>query len=355
MKQELLHKYLTNRCSEEELKEVVSWIETDALSNAGKKLAYSDWENYSGTADFVNDKKSTVLFDKIRQKIDTGTSTKSAENGKAVSLSLFTTWLTRAAAILLIPVLAFLYYTHSEKKVLQSTVAEIVVDSLEVIAPIGSRTVVQLSDGSKVHLNFGSKMKYPQYFSGKTREIELDGEGYFEVAHNPDMPFVVRAGSVQVTAVGTEFNVLAYRGDTEVKATLVNGKVLLAQEVANGESKSIGTMVPGQHVVYNTTTGAVKSIQGNIEKYIGWIDGKLIFEDTPISEVAEKLSRMFNVDIQVDDSVKDFIYTVTFVDEPLFQILDLMAIATPVKYRVLPRKKLADGTYSMQTIIIEKK
>ncbi len=97
-------------------------------------------------------------------------------------------------------------------------------------------------------------------------------------------------------------------------------------------------MEPGQHVNYNLKTGMVSCTKGNVEKYIAWKEGKMVFEDTPITQVAERLSRMFNVDIEVADDVKDYIYTVTFVDEPLFQILDLMTIATPVAIKRFPGK-----------------
>ncbi len=81
----------------------------------------------------------------------------------------------------------------------------------------------------------------------------------------------------------------------------------------------------------------------------------LVFEDTPIEEIADKLGLMFNVEIIVADNAKDFTYSVTFIDEPLYQILDLMTIATPVKYKICTRKKLSDGTYSKQVIKIERK
>ena len=100
------------------------------------------------------------------------------------------------------------------------------VDSLEVIAPVGSRTVVELSDGSVVHLNYGSRMKYPQNFSGETRSVVLTGEGYFKVAHNPDKPFVVSTGIIDVIAVGTIFNVNAYPENNNIATTLVEGKVI---------------------------------------------------------------------------------------------------------------------------------
>jgi len=158
-----------------------------------------------------------------------------------------------------------------------------------------------------------------------------------------------------VKALGTAFNVLAYPGEEVVATTLVSGKVLLEQTGSNGKTTAIGGMKPGQHVNYHVKTGAVSSSMGSTEKYIAWKDGKLVFEDASISQVTERLSRMFNVDIEVADDIKDYIYTVTFIDEPLFQILDLMTIATPVSYKALPRKKLPDGTFSKQKIIISKK
>jgi ferric-dicitrate binding protein FerR (iron transport regulator) len=233
--------------------------------------------------------------------------------------------------------------------------ANLSVDSIEVIAPVGSRTVVQLSDGSTVHLNYGSKLKYPQNFIGETRVVNLIGEGYFEVAHNPDKPFIVNTTRLNVKALGTVFNVLAYPDEGNIETTLVEGKVVLEQSENGFKTKSIGAMEPGQHVNYNLNTGVVSSTKGSVEKYIAWKNGKMVFEDTPITRIAERLSRMFNVDIEVADDIKDYIYTVTFVDEPLFQILDLMTIATPVSYKALPRKKLPDGTFTKQKIIIERK
>ncbi len=133
------------------------------------------------------------------------------------------------------------------------------------------------------------------------------------------------------------------------------GKVILEQNEVMGNIKNLGAMEPGQHVSFNSTTGSVICTKGNVEKYIAWKEGKLVFDDATVTQVAKRLSRMFNVDIQVADDIKNHIYTVTFVDEPLFQILDLMTMATPVQYKTFPRKKLSDGTFSRQKIKIENK
>jgi ferric-dicitrate binding protein FerR (iron transport regulator) len=355
MTKDTIIKFLSNRCTNTELDEIIRWANTEAFSKEGTRMAFDDWKSYREEENVEDDEKFSLLFDKIQQKINSESlKNRNIETRKPV----FITWLTRAAAILLLPALAFLFYTLSENaeiKMESAQLANLPVDSLEIIAPIGSRTVVQLTDGSEVHLNYGSRLKYPQTFTGDSREVLLTGEGYFDVAHNPEKPFIVKTGKLNVKALGTAFNVLAYPECNEVQTTLVNGKVVLESVETEGKVKTIGSMTPGQHVNYNVKTGAVLSSKGNIEKYIAWKEGKLIFDETTILEAAEKLSRMFNVSIEVDDKIKDYTYTVTFEDEPLFQILELMTVATPVRYKALPRKKLQDDTYSKQKIVFEKR
>src|SRR5690554_2690100 len=354
MTKDTIIKFLNNKCTEAELEEIIRWAKTDAFNEESTRQAFNDWSSFREFESTDADEKFNLLFDKIKQKINSDSGHNKKVKPRQVRIM---TWLTRAAAILLIPVLAFLLYTITENAELKNESAQIEnlpVESLEIIAPVGSRTVVQLADGSEVHLNYGSRLKYPQIFSGGYREVELSGEGYFDVAYNPDKPFIVKTGTMNVKALGTAFNVLAYAGHDAVETTLVNGKVVLEKVDTGGEVKVIGSMVPGQHVNYDINTGLVTSSEGQIEKYIAWKDGKLIFDETSILKVAEKLGRMYNVDIEVANEIKDYTYTVTFEDEPLFQILDLMTYATPVRYKALPRKKLPSGSYEKQKIKLYK-
>lgn len=355
MKKELLIKYLNDKCTDLEIREVLRWINADALDEEGKKWILEDWNSYKEASNLEDDEKFTTIFDKIQERIDNNCLKSDAKAGTILTLSLIAKWITRVAAVLLIPVITFLFYTLSEKKNEFDKYANLGIDSLEVIAPMGSRTVVHLSDGSEVQLNYGSKIKYPQFFSGNSREVALTGEGFFKVAHNPEKPFIVKAGNLQIKAVGTTFNVLAYADDDVIETTLVEGKVILDQVELNGKIKTIGRMTPGQHVNYSLQTDAISSSEGNVEKYISWTDGKLFFEDTSLLQITERLSRIFNVDFEVKEEIKDYIYTVTFTDENLMQILDLMTIATPVNYKMLPRKKLQDGSFSKQRIVIERR
>jgi len=355
MKKDTIIKFLNNSCTDAELNEIIHWANEDALNEVNKKWAFEDWDSYQLDEDFGDDEKFSILFDKIQQKIDIDYRKHKISKNKSSKFYLITSRLTRAATILLIPVLTFLFYTISQNNSHLANYSNLTVDSLEITAPIGSRTMVQLSDGSKVYLNYGSKLKYPQNFTGDTREVMLSGEGYFDVTHNPEKPFIVITEKLNIKALGTIFNVQAYPSAESISTTLVDGKVAIEQKEANGYNKSIGTMVPGQHVNYNVKTEHISCTKGNIDKYIAWKDGKIVFEDTPITQVANRLNKMFNVEIEVSNDIKDYIYTVTLVDEPLFQILDLMAIATPISYNILPRKKLPDGTFSKQKINIEKR
>lgn len=355
MTRELLIRFLNNKCSVEEIEVIVQWIKTEALNVEAKNLGLEEWNAYQEDGKAVDTVEFSSLLDKIHHKININNNNLQNIQNKTFTISKVTLWITRVAAIMLLPALFFLFYVISENNKGINKYSNQIVDSLEIVAPIGSRTVVLLSDGSKVHLNYGSKLKYPQAFTGNRREIKLSGEAYFEVAHNPDKPFVVKTGKLNVKALGTVFNVLAYGDNNVVETTLVEGKVQLERVLSDGSAKSLGLMLPNQHANYNTQTGKVTNSEGKVDKYIAWKDGKHIFENEPITSVAKKLDRMFNVEIEVAEEIRDITYTVTFVDEPLFQILDLMALATPVSYKVLPRVKLKDGTFSKQKILILKR
>ncbi|WP_347840585.1 FecR domain-containing protein [uncultured Draconibacterium sp.] len=350
MNKEIIQKYFRNQCSEEEFEILSQWIREEALDKEEKNRQFENWKSFEPEID-KNDEKYSLLLDKIHHQINLNQNScnKSWRIGKVSS------WLTHAAAVLFIPLLGVLLYMFSNNHLTFDNYTAQAVDTIEVIAPIGSRTVVQLADGTEVNLNYGSKIKYPRTFHGHSREITLSGEAYFDVAHNPDKPFIVKTGKINVTALGTEFNVQAYADDEAVATTLVEGKVLIEKVLAKQAPQKLGFLVPGQHVNYNLKSGEIYSTKGDVDKYTAWKDGKLVFDNESISVVAQKLSRMFNVDIEIAENVKHYTYTVTFINDPLYLILDLMSETTPVKYKIFPRTKMADGTYSKQKIRIEKK
>ncbi len=352
----LLLKFLNNQCTGEELDLITRWIKANALNNDSLAWNKEEWDNTELANEFLeNDEKYKLLLDRIHHKININTAQKSRKLSVKDRLNAYSKWISRAAAVLLLPVLILLFLSISGRIGNQQHFTDVAVDTLEVSTPVGSRTYVRLSDGTEVYLNYGSKIRYPHNFVGETREVKLTGEGYFKVAQDKERPFIVKAAEINVKAVGTEFNVEAYPDLNEINTSLVEGKVIVEKSGDEGKVQTLGAMVPGQYVSYNQETGSIISKQGNIDKYIAWKEGRLVFENEPISRVASVLSRMYNVDFKIEDDAKFYTYTVTFVDETLSQILELMKIATPIDYKILPRVKLSDGTFSKQKVIINRK
>ena len=353
MNKELLIKYINNKCSDEEFEEFAGWIESETIDSDCLRLISEQWKNLESLHDKKYDEKCSSILDKIHHKINLQNI--KIRNSNFVLISKTARWFSRVAAVVFIPLLAIVIYLYSNSNFRMDKITEMSADSIEVIAPIGSRTVVQLSDGTEVNLNYGSRIKYPREFKGNTRKVLLYGEGYFNVVHNPKRPFIVKVGKLNIKAIGTEFNVHAYPEDNFITTTLVKGKVIIYKKLNDNKIKHIASMIPNQNIIYNQHSDKVISKMENIDKYIEWKNGKMIFDNTPISQIAKELSRKFNVDIEVADDIKDLTYTVTFVNDPLSLILDLMTKITPISYKWYPRIKYADNSFSKQKIIIEKR
>lgn len=207
------------------------------------------------------------------------------------------------------------------------------IKNLEVKASYGVITKVTLPDSSKVILNSGSKLIYPERFIGKHRKVFLDGEAYFKVTADLDNRFdVYTSNGLKVSAYGTEFNVEAYNDDYSIKSTLTKGKLFIEHPELNIR-KNIS---PGQQAIYVKDSMNINLRTVDIISEISWKDGKLIFNRTPIKDVIRKLSRKFNVKIQlIGDNIDDYSYSATFKNETLEDILFLLSKTAPLKYKVI--------------------
>lgn len=170
--------------------------------------------------------------------------------------------------------------------------------------PRGGEYVLQLCDGTKVWLNSATVLKYPSIFSGKQRQVELDGEAYFEVTHNPDVPFIVKTATTAVQVYGTSFNVYAYHGDDNQHTTLLSGSVGVCwqgQEVR---------LEPGEQAVWDVRTNEMAVRQVNALNFCSWHTGSFIFENSPLREVLDRLARWYDVEVfYVNPEVGDLHFT----------------------------------------------
>ena len=349
MTKDLFIKYLQGNCTEEEFKQLLSWIKEGALSSSGKGMVQEVWDEFEPQAGPVERTKYNRLLDKIHHRINIIQNSNQRISQKALRKHRILSVITRAAAVLLLPILSLLIYTNLSDK---GRYADNLND-LEVEAPAASRMHINLGDGTMVWLNHGSKLKYPYRFEGKNRRVFLTGEAFFVVAHNKDVPFIVGTDRLEIKATGTTFNVSAYPGDELVETTLVEGKVILYD---NNSKREIKALSPNECFKFDKQNNAYALESQDIEKYVAWKDGLLVFRNDSIADIAKKLSRWYNVDVEiVNNKVQEYTCTATFSDETLSQVLELMTLPTPVSYTISPIEKFPDGRFSKQKVLIDLK
>lgn len=164
----------------------------------------------------------------------------------------------------------------------------------EVMAPVGARSQIMLPDSSLVWLNAGSKLTYAGDFGRKNRQVWLEGEGYFEVTRNAGCPFTVRTDVLDVTVLGTAFNVQAYVDARTVEVDLLKGQV----EVATADGRRL-SLLPDQQARFDRASGLFESHPAVTTLAADWVNGRLSFINTPFPEILDKLQRHFNVRIEV--------------------------------------------------------
>jgi ferric-dicitrate binding protein FerR (iron transport regulator) len=346
MTKDLFIKYLQGNCSEEEFEQLLKWIKEGSLTDSGKGMVQEVWNEFEPEAGPAELTKYNRLLDQIHHQINISQNSTRVIVSKDPVRHRILSIVTRVAAILLLPVLTLLVYTNlSERSRYANNQSD-----LEVMAPAGSRMTIELGDGTKVWLNHGSKLKYPYRFSGKSRKVFLTGEAYFMVAHNSEIPFIVGTERLDVKATGTEFNVSAYPDDNVVETTLVEGKVILYK---NNSSRAIKALSPGECLKFDAQKNISELESGSIEKYIAWKDGLLVFKNDPMENIAKKVARWYNVDVEItSEKAKEYTCTATFTEETLSQVLELLTLPTPVHFKLTPREKEPDGSFTKQKVLI---
>lgn len=353
MTKDTLIKFFNNNCTDAELDEVIRWANTESLNEESKNWEFDSWENLRVNDTMDDDEKFSLLFDKIQNKINlSGKQNKIAES-RASGLAYFTTWLTRAAAILLIPVLSFsLWFYLSPKSspfAKETQLADL--SWIDINAPDGARVKFLLPDGTSGWLNGGAKLKYPVVF-GQHRKVELKGEGYFEVNHIDNSDFIVSVADLDIKALGTKFNVSAYPDVSFTDVVLLDGKVEI-----NGKAGVFNQVLnPNEKISFNRDTKSLIMKTVNANNYSAWKDGYLIIDNETLGQAVWRLERWYNAKIIIqDERLKTYRFKATFIDEPIEEVLKLIAKTTPVKYNIEKRDFDSSGVLKQKKITIKLK
>jgi len=189
----------------------------------------------------------------------------------------------------------------------------------KLVTPAGGQYKVVLSDGTKVWLDAASKLTYPQRFNDTVRRVTLEGQAYFEVAHENSRPFRITAGSQEVTVLGTHFNINAYRDEPKIVTTLVQGMVRVTYNHRNIIIK------PGEKAVSDSSQNSLVIKNANLTTELAWINGMIQFQDAPLPEIMRQVSRWYNIKIRYVGTPSKDVFTGGFSrDGNLASLLDIL-------------------------------
>jgi len=279
----LLPKYFKNEAEKSEIKQITGWVE----ESEGNRMVFDE----------IRDVWFAMTSEKERESFDTEKAWEkysawideqhSRETGRG-NLRKFVMSVLRYASVILITLLvSYLVLFRSNEKSFETKpfIVEI---------PKGQTGSVTLYDGTAVMLNSGSRLVCDSYKSKTERRVSFTGEGYFKVAHNPDVPFFVDVKNISLKVYGTEFNVYAYGEDDFVKTTLINGKV----GVLLPDGKEY-LLKPDEMLLVNSEE-SIKLKKVNPSESVSWMKGYYKFKDETIEEISKHIERMYNVDVVFD-------------------------------------------------------
>jgi len=332
----LLRRFFSNKYSRNDYFELKKLILSKDLEF--EQLMQSHWNEFK-SEEYCTEKDFSELLTEINSKID--------DKSEVRLLRRILIAYSRVAAILIIPMLlAFgilypkFFRYQNQKEVF-----------VEVTSPAGSRTSLNLPDGSTVWLNGESHIRYPVVFN-QNRVVEIGGEAFFKVKSDKENPFLVEAKGIQIKATGTEFNVSAYKDDDEISVILKEGKVA----VMDANHSILKVMESGNRLSYFEKSSSVQYSAINAEDYTLWINGKLIFNHSPMKEVVSRLERWYGVNIEImDQELLQLHFKATFIDESIDEALKLLQSTSTFKYRFAKRKIQEKGSFENTKIYFTKK
>lgn len=203
--------------------------------------------------------------------------------------------------------------------------------------PYGKKFDVVLSDGTHVHLNSGSSLRYPVAFiKGASRKVFLTGEAYFDVAEDEKRPFLVNANEIDIQVLGTKFNVSNYPEDANINTVLVEGSVELLRSSKGITGLESVILKPGHKAEWHKNSNEVSLSNVDTSLYTAWIKGKLVFRNTSFRQIREALQRHYNVVIHNKNvQLEEQIYDATFDIETIDQVLESFNRSWAIDYIII--------------------
>lgn len=323
----LFQKYADRTCTQAEYAELMILINDENKAAEIDLLMNDEWENHINGPEL--DKNSVdQLFDRVLSAGEYN-----EDKDQPIKLNPQRSWIIWAAASLVLAVSALWFYSSNQTitfGVQQAQVSETKTNPVVNLVATNEHRKIKLPDGSIVILNNTSTLEFPANFSGSTRDVVLKGEGYFDIKHNAEKPFIVHTGKISTTVLGTAFNIKAYDKENDVVVTVTRGKVIV-----KNEDETLGIIVPDQQIVFNKAGMKSSLIPVVASKMVEWQEKDLYFDDVTMYEAATQLAKRFDVKIKFDsEESKDCRFTATFLKgESLDEILQIITSFNHITYQ----------------------
>jgi ferric-dicitrate binding protein FerR (iron transport regulator) len=333
---QLIARYLEDQCTEEEAAQVLDWLQT------AEGMAYID----AYLLQEVVEVEKTLQADLAELQVPKSQPLAKEAPQKQIHYRQRHTdpvvRIYRAVALTLVLALlamAFWYFPKPEAQPVAAVSGQVKTN------PAGQKSTLFLPDGTKVHLNAASTLRYAPDFGQKERRVFLQGEAFFEVAHDPARSFVVKTLHTETQALGTSFNVKAYEGMHESSISLVEGKVQVLCHYHQEASALL--LEPGERVRVEHKAFRMDKSSFDWQEEVGWKEGWMVFKHATFQEVTEKLSVWYGARFDWDPrEVQPLRFTGSFQHESLKNILENMSVATNFGYviegktvKIVPQKK----------------
>lgn len=342
---EYLFHYLTKAGHQDEVK---AWLQ----DQWEKKVLQTD-EKADETAD-------DTLFEKIRKQIENNALIRSHQQPVSQKWRLY----IRYAAIFIIAFgSSWLIHEMTVAPSANNPVVNETVLYNEVLVPYGSKTVVVFPDSTKVSLNAGARFKYPTHYDHKTREVYLQGEGFFDVSHDEDHPFIVRTNGLNIKVLGTKFNLMANADDKTIEATLVEGTIEILDLKDAKDTEKAMKLKPGQKLTLQKEQGSYSVMDKEeetmltipkvvnepvkiknailsekaetVELSTAWTENRMVFIKERFEIVKTRLERWYGVEITVQDpEISDYRFTGIFDMETFEQAMSALSEAAQCDFKI---------------------
>ena len=300
----LITKKLSSEITTDEDKRLQMWLSSDPENQSVFDSYLATW-NEMDKVEGKTSKDLDLEWARLEETIEFEDEEKGAKER-----SLFPNVYRYAAAILILAVSVFIVYFFINIQGTEQLVAQKEIQE------------VKLAEGSIVTVNSNSTLLYPKKFQQDKREVELSGEAFFEVAKDPNRPFIIHADNIQVEVLGTSFNVKAYKGQGKIEVTVSSGKVAVFA-IDNPDERVV--LIKGEKAVfYKSSTKIEKSLNEDIN-FNSWKTREIIFEDTPMLEVIRIINEIYKSDLILKgDQLNDCPITVKFDDQSLESVLKVL-------------------------------